>query len=426
MARQPLTFFATASVAALLASGCTMKQAPTQSLTGPSELGTSISVTASPDVLTQDGGSQSLVTVTVRDSNGQPAKPTQMRVEIESAGQATDAMGGLSARTIVSDANGRATLIYTAAPPPPPGVGPTTIQIAVTPAGTDFANDVTRRASIRLVPPGVVGPPRSPLVADFGAPLATAGDPAAFNATVTDSTGTNAINQVASFSWDFGDGGTGSGQTVTHTFSKAGVFTVQLTITDIRGLVTYVAHAVTVGAGQNPIATFVISPSSPSANMVVNFNASASTAATGHRIVDYQWDFGDGSGGAGVTTTHAFAATGTYTVLLRVTDDVGRKAVTTQTVTVTAGNPTADFTFNPSSPHTGQVVSFDASGSSPAPGRTIVSYSWIFDDGTTGSGKTVSHTYTVAVTTIFNVRLTVTDDLGNTTSVTKPVPVAFP
>ena len=41
---------------------------------------------------------------------------------------------------------------------------------------------------------------------------------------------------MASYDWDFGDGTTGSGVTVTHTFVQDGAFTVRVTVTDNDGL----------------------------------------------------------------------------------------------------------------------------------------------------------------------------------------------
>jgi DNA/RNA endonuclease G (NUC1) len=39
------------------------------------------------------------------------------------------------------------------------------------------------------------------------------------------------------FSWNFGDGETGNGANVTHTYAAAGTYTVRLTVTDVRGLI---------------------------------------------------------------------------------------------------------------------------------------------------------------------------------------------
>jgi PKD repeat protein len=113
-------------------------------------------------------------------------------------------------------------------------------------------------------------------------------------------------------------------------------------------------------------------------------------------------------------------------VTLQVTDDVGRKsALVQQSVTVTNGNPTADFTFNPSAPRAGQQVTFDASPTQAAPGRTIVSYSWSFGDGGSGSGVSVQHSFAVVggAPTTYNVLLTVTDSAGKTGSVTKAITI---
>ena len=55
-----------------LASACTMKDQDAPPLTGPSEFAQSIDITVSPDVLPQDGASQSFITVTALDPNAQP------------------------------------------------------------------------------------------------------------------------------------------------------------------------------------------------------------------------------------------------------------------------------------------------------------------------------------------------------------------
>ena len=84
--------------------------------------------------------------------------------------------------------------------------------------------------------------------------------------------------------------------------------------------------------------------------------------------------------------------------------------------------PSVLFVFSPSTPAVDTPVFFDASASQPTvPGRTLVSYAWVFGDGATGSGPTTSHTYSSAST--YRVTLTVTDNLGekNTPNATVPV-----
>jgi hypothetical protein len=81
MARSKTSLVVAALVLTAL-SACTLKKQETPSLTGPSELGTSIVLSASPDLLTQDGASQSVITILSRDSNGQPLRNLSVRAEI--------------------------------------------------------------------------------------------------------------------------------------------------------------------------------------------------------------------------------------------------------------------------------------------------------------------------------------------------------
>ncbi len=61
-------------------------------------------------------------------------------------------------------------------------------------------------------------------------------------------------------------------------------------------------------------------------------------------IASYRWDFGDGSSGTGVTTTHRYAAAGTYQVTLTATDNQGASTTFTTRLTVTSATvPTTPF-----------------------------------------------------------------------------------
>jgi PKD repeat protein len=143
----------------------------------------------------------------------------------------------------------------------------------------------------------------------------------------------------------------------------------------------------------------------------VTFDGSGSSAAG--NIVSYNWDFGDGATGTGVSPSHTYAAAGTYTVSLTVTDDVGETDTATAIAEIGSA-PNVPPTADPNGPYTGTagiVVSFDGSGSSDSDG-SIVSYDWDFGDGATGTGVSPNHTYATGGTYI--VWLTVTDDGGAT------------
>jgi PKD repeat protein len=421
--RRSTTVVAAALVA--FASSCTMKNQETPPLTGPSELGTSINVAVTPDLLTQDGGSQALVTVTAYDSNGKPLRSVSLRSEIFVGGVIAD-FGTLSARSIVTGSDGRATLIYTApgAPAGPSVDLGTTVNIAVTPLGYDYANSVTRFATIRLVPSGIVVPPDGLQPAFTFNPI----DPTDHQNVFFDGSGSRApgTNPIALYTWDFGDGRSATGVTATHSYNSPGTFVVKLTISDSFSRAASTSQVVTVAAGALPFAQFTVSPISPKAGEQVNFNASGSRAAPGRTIRTYQWDFGDGEQKTTTTplTTHDYAKVGSFTVTLTVTDDAGRTEVSTGTVFV-QNDLVAAFTISPTDPVAGvTTVNFNGSSSTAAAGRTIASYSWDFGDGRTRTTSNPLTTNIYAAAGSYNVTLTITDDSGKSSiPVTKSLTV---
>ena len=107
-------------------------------------------------------------------------------------------------------------------------------------------------------------------------------------------------------------------------------------MTDAHGGQAVTTRTVTVG-NRLPTASFTTTPAAPVSGSVVQFDGSASSDPE-DALTTYEWDFdGDGDYDAttgAATTSHAYAAAGTYTARLRVTDAHGGQAVTTRTVTV--------------------------------------------------------------------------------------------
>ena len=305
-------------------ASCTLDTQEAPPLTGPSEFGTSVTISVSPDVLQQDGQSQSLVTVIARDASGRPLPNLGLMANILFNGQVVD-FGTLSARSIVTNADGRATLVYTA--PRDAGVE-TAVEIAVTPIGTDFGSSVSRSARIRLVPTGIRLPPTD-LVAQFSF---SPSNPAQGQTVVFDAQ--ESRGTIAEFHWDFGDGKTAVGETVTHSYDDVGTFVVRLTLIDPAGRTDSISRSVPVGQSDAPVAQFTFSPANPQPNDEVRFNAAGSTPAAGRRIVRYRWDFGDGTTASGQQVSHRYSLPRTYNVTLTVTDDIGRTSVVTQSVDV--------------------------------------------------------------------------------------------
>jgi len=174
---------------------------------------------------------------------------------------------------------------------------------------------------------------------------------------------------------------------------------------------------------QPPIASFTYNPTYPEANQIVTFNASASYDPDGS-IVSYTWDFGDGT--PLVTendpiTYHTYTSYGDYTVKLTVTDNDGLTGQTETTIHVSQ-HPVASFTFTPPDPLVHEIVTFNASASTPD-GGTIVSYTWDFGDGniTTTSNPIITHAYETYGT--FTVTLNVTDSEGKWNTASQQITV---
>lgn len=221
---------------------------------------------------------------------------------------------------------------------------------------------------------------------------------------------------ISDYSWNFGDGTTGTGATASHRYAAAGTYQVTLTVTDNRGGTAQITTPVTVVANQAPVAAFTHSESF----LVLSVNGSGSSDADG-TIRAYQWTFGDGQSASGATATHTYDAAGSYDVTLTVTDNGGASDSSTVRVTV-AGQPANQL---PTAVMTHQEDFLDLSvngAGSTDPDGTIASYAWNFGDGTTGTGVSATHSYATAGT--YQVTLTVTDDRGGSATDTASVTVA--
>jgi PKD repeat protein len=411
-------------MAAAALGGCSVSPQSAPPLAGPSELGLSVALTATPDVITQDGHSQAVIGVTARDANGQPMRSVSFRVDIFVGATQTD-FGTISSRFISTGNDGKSSVTYTAPAAPPPTVtNDTTVSIAFTPMGDNFANTIARAVDLSLVRPGVIVPGDSGLTAAFTiSPTSPKiGDTIIFDASTSQ---TIAGRSITSYQWSFGDGASGTGRIASHQYHDPGTFAATLTVTDDLGRSATVSQSISLSATA-PTAAFVFSPTTPLVGEAVSFNGQASKAALGRAIAFYDWDFGDGTSGSGATPQHAFNQARTFNVTLRVKDDLGQES--TATVPVTINDIQAVFTVSPTSPTvvppaTTANVSFNASGSKVAAGTTIAGFTWDFGDGAAPQTTTTATTSHAFATGSYTVVLTIQDSRGHTGTTSQAVTV---
>jgi PKD repeat protein len=154
-----------------------------------------------------------------------------------------------------------------------------------------------------------------------------------------------------------------------------------------------------------PVARFTATPMQGTTPLSVKFDARSSSDADGDALT-YAWTFGDGTTGNGSIITRVYTKPGNYRALLTVMDGHGGSDTTSLVIKVLNTAPVARFTANPVSGFAPLTVDFDASASTDADGDALT-YSWNFGDGSTASGKKVSHVY--ASQGNFKATLTVTD-----------------
>ncbi len=327
-------------------SACTVKKTEAPPLAGPSELGLAIRTSIFPDVLDWDGFSQSSVEIVARGPDGRPKGAVPVRAEIRVGGQVVD-FGRLSTKTVVTGDDGVARLTYTSPPAPAEPVDTfTVVSLVLTPIGNDFNGSDSRFVEVRLVPRGVIFPPNDAPKPDFivTPSTVTTFTPAIFNASTTTDEGAP-CGASCSYSWDFGDGSSGSGMVTNHEYKTANTFSVKLTVVDSRRQSAFVTKTVTVTSADKPKADFVFSPTAPRFGQDIFFNAASSTASPGRKIVSYDWDFGSGRTGTGMTIAKRYDAPASpvppvavsYTVTLTVSDDTfspGGIGVVSKTVPV--------------------------------------------------------------------------------------------
>ena len=146
-----------------------------------------------------------------------------------------------------------------------------------------------------------------------------------------------------SFAWRFGDGSSASGPSVTHAFATPDRFEVQVDAIDPAGAPCHASMWVAIAP--TPSLALVVPGGAAYALQPLTFGANLS-GGTGP--FTFAWSFGDGGTSTSPSPSHEFAAGGTYTVTVNVTDAAGssteRASVFTVAASNTPGGPTTAFT----------------------------------------------------------------------------------
>ena len=239
--------------------------------------------------------------------------------------------------------------------------------------------------------------------------------------------------EIESYEWsyevsdDYSDE-TYTGESFSHLYAENGQYEVTLEVTDNGGGTDSTTKTVDVG-GEDPTASFTVSPSEPLPDETIQFDASGSSAPAGE-IESYEWsyevsdDYSDQTF-TGDSFSYTYLENGDYDVTLEVEDNGGATDSVTKTISVGGEPPNPVISATPSNPKPQEEVIFDATEST-APVGDIESYEWeyeVSDDYSdqTVTGTSFSHTY--QENGEYDVTLQVEDNGGATESTTKTITV---
>lgn len=189
------------------------------------------------------------------------------------------------------------------------------------------------------------------------------------------------VSDIATWTWDFGDGHTSNSINASHVFTVSGNFPVTLTVQDKKGCLNSVTHVITVDP--LPVPNFAVALSG-CAGSVMQFE-NQSVPAVGYFISKWQWDFGDGnsvtiSDPGNPDVSHVYLVPNIYNVTLTITGSNGCTNSEVKQISIKP-NPVVNFDFTPAcigtTSHFTDLTNNNGAGA-------IQNWTWDFDDS--GSG----------------------------------------
>jgi PKD repeat protein len=121
----------------------------------------------------------------------------------------------------------------------------------------------------------------------------------------------SSLNAIDQFLWDFGDGNSGTGPTITHAYAQFGAYYVCLTITSGNCTTTH-CRWLYLGPAQLPCDTLA-DPAFEAIALNTTVAVIDATSASG-MDVQVTWDFGDGNTAFGLTALHTYDFGGVYNI----------------------------------------------------------------------------------------------------------------
>ncbi|MCP3145060.1 Ig-like domain-containing protein [Pyxidicoccus xibeiensis] len=233
-------------------------------------------------------------------------------------------------------------------------------------------------------------------------------------------TAADANGDALTFAWDFGDGATSEETSPTHAYANEGTYETVLTVTD--GIDTVRQSVVLEVQNAAPVLVPVEAPARAEEGQALTFHAQASDSGERDALA-FTWDFGDGSAPAsGPETTHTYADSGTYTVKVTVTDDVGAFTQSVREVQV-ANLPPVPEPVPAQTARGGDALSLQLAATDVAGERDPLTWSLVEGPGAVTPEGLYTWQTEASTDGHFPVRVRVTDDDGGSADLVLDVTV---
>ncbi|MFY0675210.1 MAG: PKD domain-containing protein [Bacteroidia bacterium] len=215
-------------------------------------------------------------------------------------------------------------------------------------------------------------------------------------------------DSIVKYEWDMGDASSSNLKNVSHTYSSAGDYDIQLVVTTNGNCTDTITKTTTIH--EQPTADFSVASVCLNDESAFKDNSSINGTATLSR----SWDFGDGAGTSSlVNPEYQYLSTGGYTIELKVTSSDGCIDSISKSTTIYM-LPDADFDFDNAC--LGDDVAFTNKSKI---GSGTLTYEWDFEDGNTSTSTSPTNTYSTAGT--YDVELVATSNFGCTDTLVQQV-----
>jgi PKD repeat protein len=254
-----------------------------------------------------------------------------------------------------------------------------------------------------------VGPNNAPVVSTATVTPTTQAAPASFTFKTT---ATDVDKQALTYAWVFADGSKATGVTAAlKNLTTPGTYTATVTVRDTGGLTATKTVSYTVTPNNAPVVSVAtVTPTAMAAP--ASFSFTATGADVDKQALTYAWVFADGSKATTQTARKIVTAPGTYTATVTVRDTGGLTATKTVSYTVTPNNApvVVSASVTAASLPAGQSRTFSASSSDAD--NQVLTYKWVFGDGSTSIKASAAKTFVTPGT--YTATVTVRDTGGLT------------